>query len=55
MTQVTAQYIRDRARKASREIGKGQGWTPEHIERVRQVMVWRATNVAKKHGVFVEE
>lgn len=55
MTQVTAKYIRDRARKASREIGKKEDWSPERTERARQTMIRRATNVAKKYGLFEEE
>ncbi len=54
MTEVTEQYIRDRARKASREFGKEDGWSPERTERARQTMIRRATNAAKKHGYFVE-
>ncbi len=53
-TQVTAKYISDRARKASREIGKKEGYLPERTEKLRKTMISRATGVAKKHGVFVE-
>jgi len=52
--QVTAKYIRECAIKASREIGKKEGYSQERIDELRKKVIRRATSAAKKHGFFAE-